>query len=72
MSEDTKNVSDKKEKPPAPKKQVVVPKKSGDVVKVENISKYLVNTSKGSIEPGEKGKCTLAESRSYGKSLKVI
>jgi len=69
MSEDTKKVSVKKT-PPAKKQEVVL--KSGDVVKVENVSKFSVCTSQGIIDPGKKGKATLAESRSYGKLLKVI
>lgn len=42
-----------------------------DVVNVTNISDRVINTSKGSIGPGEHGKATVAEARSLNKFLKV-
>jgi len=46
-----------------------VPK--SDVVDVKNVSKMIINTSKGQIKPGEKGICTRSESRSLGKFLEL-
>ena len=58
---------DKKETPEA------APKAStpgSTVVKVKNIGKGNISTSKGIIEPGKTGLCTMAELRGYGKYLK--
>lgn len=67
MVDDAKKASAKEA---APKK--AASSKAGnqtDVVNVKNISDGLVNTSKSSIEPGEKGQATVAELRTYSKYL---
>ncbi|RKY42332.1 MAG: hypothetical protein DRP85_03335 [Candidatus Makaraimicrobium thalassicum] len=46
-------------------------KKSGDKVKVTNTSKQTLNTSKGAIEAGKSGECTVAELRTYGSFLEL-
>jgi len=48
------------------------PVKMSDIVDVKNISKKLIHTSKGQIKPGEKGKCTLAEARTYHKYVEQV
>ena len=60
--------SKKKSEAAAPKK-AAVPAKQTDVVDVKNTSDGIINTSKGVIKPGEAGKATIAELRSYGKWL---
>lgn len=58
--------------------EVVAPKKatapkavksSGDVVSVKNISAIPLSTSKGTIQPGDKGEATIAELHSWSKYL---
>ena len=70
MVEDTKKVSSS-EKPSAIKPKVT-PKKKKSTVTVKNISKHTICTSLGQIEVGENGECSLAESRTYSKYLKVV
>lgn len=41
-------------------------------VKVKNISDRIINTSIGSIKPGEEGRASLAETHSYSKFLEVL
>lgn len=53
----------------APKKAVASVVAQKDVVDVKNISTRLINTSKGTILPGESGKATIAECRTYNKWL---
>lgn len=53
----------------------VVKKKTAKRVKgveVKNISNRLINTSIGSIKPGEKGRATVAETHSYSKYLELV
>lgn len=60
------------------KTAVVVKKKAKKTAKrvkgveVKNISDRLINTSIGSIKPGEKGRATIAETHSYSKFLEVV
>ena len=42
------------------------------VIMVKNTCKHIINTSKGSIAPGEEGEATMAEFRSYHKYLKGV
>ena len=60
---------DKKSDEEAPEKTAPVLDQK-KVVKVKNISDRLINTSKDSIKPGETGRATVAEFRTYGKWLK--
>jgi hypothetical protein len=41
-------------------------------VKVKNISDRIINTSIGSIPPGEEGRASIAETHSYSKFLEVL
>ena len=53
----------------------VVKKKTAKRVKgveVKNISDRVINTSLGSIPPGEKGRASVAETHSYSKFLDVL
>jgi hypothetical protein len=54
---------------------VVVPKKAtkpSDLVSVENFSKRSVPLAKGVIQPGKKGKATIAEVRRLHKFIKEV
>jgi hypothetical protein len=53
---------------PEPVKRVAM----SDLVDVKNIGKKVVHTSEGQILPGEKGKCTLAEARTYHKCVEQV
>lgn len=43
-----------------------------DVLKVKNKSDKIINTSKGTIPPGEKGQATRAECHTYSAYLDIV
>jgi hypothetical protein len=55
-------------------KKVKAPKTAKRVkgVAVKNISDRIINTSIGSIQPGEEGRASVAETHSYSKYLEVL
>ena len=56
----------------APKKAAESPAKVSSHVKVKNISDQVINTSKGSIGPGEEGEASHAEVKQLDKFIKEI
>lgn len=60
------------------KTAVVVKKKAPKTAKrvvgveVKNTSNQIINTSIGSIKPGEKGRASIAETHSYSRYLEVL
>ena len=69
------SVETKADSTAAPKKAAVVKKKAAkksDGVKVKNICKKAVNTSKSIVQPGKEGYATEAEARQLHRYLEVI
>jgi hypothetical protein len=67
MAEEGKAAEEVAPNKAAPKAQVSSQRK---VVKCKNICNHVVSTSKGSIEPGKSGECTVAELRQLHRYLK--